>query len=65
MVNDYNKLVRKKERAESAMQDLQRQKDFKVLQLENKYGDKINKAIRTLKEYEKLVELYKEFVNEN
>ena len=65
MVNDDNKLVRRKERAESAMQDLQRQKDFKVLQLENKYGDKINKAIRTLKEYEKLVELYKEFVKEN
>lgn len=65
MLKEYDKLVKKLEGCESRLTNLQRQKDFELKQLENKYDGKISIAMRDISKYSKLVEVSKEYVKEN
>lgn len=65
MLKEYDKLVKKLEQGESQLTNLQRQKDFELKQLENKYEGKIAVAMRNISKFKKLVTVSKEYVKEN
>ena len=65
MLKEYDKLVKKLEQCESMLTNLQRQKDFELKQLENKYEGKISVACRNISKFKKLVTVSKEYVKEN
>lgn len=65
MLKEYDKLVKKLEQCESMLTNLQRQKDFELKQLENKYEGKIAVAMRNISKFKKLVTVSKEYVKEN
>lgn len=64
MLKDYSKLLNKKHKLNNKIENLQREKDFKITKLDKKYESEIDLAMRNLNKTELLISVAKQFTKE-
>lgn len=65
VIIDYDKLVDKKEIVDLKITSLQREKDYVLTKIANKYDQKITDAFRELDAINGLIKASKEYVSKN